>query len=280
MGYTVNCGYKNTYGILGFNFNVVSSTYSYAAIEKALFNFINKNVCFELLPQMPLKLFEQYVRSHIIKLSNRIQPSLVTAGDLNYFHHIIERNFGFGLNDNVASFLKQEYNIDGDASGHEKHVASTNPIKSTKTVEDLKSELIAFALKLFRLGSDVSEGNNSILIVRAYVDEINAVKKGSVSPPSTKTKQKESSEGGDKNKCNMPAKKRFCTCKSRPLTKSKSVKNGEGTTYASGSFEFCGVCEQPKRNEIAAAPNIIVHEHIINDRCGFIAAMGVYPALL
>ena len=323
MGYTVNCGYKNTYGILGFNFNVVSSTYSYTAIEGALFDFINKRVCYDLLPNMTMTLFEQYIRSHIIKLSNRVEPSLVTAGDRNYFHHITERNFGFGLNDNVANFLMQEYNInpnidiqDGVSSTSNPNTntnpnpdsmcnatQSTTPSTSTKSIEDLKNELIVFATRLFRLGTSTSpssttspstsdensNGGGSILIVRAYIDEMNDKKKDTVSPPNKNRKQSDDGNsngdgnGNDDNgKCNSnnnnnaSGKKRFCTCKSRRDAANNKTKSKD--TQKDVLDMLCVVCEKP--TEQGSPPTINVHQHMISGREEFISSMGVHPALL
>ena len=238
LGYTVSLSMKDAYGILGFNFHIVSSLYQYKVIEEAIFRYVDSIPM--LISTMTNEMFTQYVKGFIMK-KFKVEASLNDAGSNQIWPCIESRDYCFEYNDIAGRYLAKKFGIVLGQNG-----SNTGEDLGYEGISRLRKELVHFACTLFGIQPSVIMTDSlsakmnkpvNVLVVRAYHDSINGMKKDQIIlSGSTKNSDsvgdncdamdvEEFSRDGKKDR----HKRKKCNC--------KMLKKNDG-----GSFPTCGIC--------------------------------------
>ena len=188
LGYTVELSLKDTLGILGFNFVVVSSMFNNKLIEDSIFQFVESIPI--ILQNMTDEIFNRYINGYIMT-QFKVEPSLYEASSCQIWPCIEERDYCFEYDRQCGMYLRDKYTVNckntniSDCSDN-----NNNSTGNKLTLSDLKTELIAFAMRLFHINTNNSialstsadtnnttNNNFNVLIVRTFHNHINKQKK-------------------------------------------------------------------------------------------------------
>jgi nardilysin len=102
LGYDVSCTSKDTYGVLGYCFEVVSSSHTVAQVQAAMLSFADK------IPKMILNLSDSNYNDHINALINiKITPRNSLNENAHYYYNQIkERRYQFNINEEEIKILR------------------------------------------------------------------------------------------------------------------------------------------------------------------------------